>query len=78
VDDTDRIVPDGQSTRDRVFALQNMNVGPADRRCRNANEGIGRPDPRDRFFLKNNSSGLDKYSRFHSAHHFLSLVRYVR
>ena len=64
-DDADRLVADDATGSDRIFTLQNMYVGPTDRRRRDAKERVRRADLGNRPLLELNVSGRDKDGGFH-------------
>ena len=69
LDDADRLVADGQSLRDGVFALQDVNVGAADRGGRHPDQRVQRTDVGDRLVFEDDASLLDEDRRFHLAGH---------
>jgi hypothetical protein len=64
-DDSNRFMADGQAGADRIFALQNVNVGAADRRGSDSHQGIERPHGRDGLLVQHDPSPLYKNRRFH-------------
>jgi hypothetical protein len=68
LDHADRLVPYRQAARNGILALEDMDVGAADGRRRDADQGIHRTDVRDRFLLEHDPSGLDEDGGFHLRH----------
>ncbi len=67
-DHSDRLVANGQAFFDRVFALQDVNVGTANRRRRDFHQRIGRPHIGHRLLVENNPTRLGEYSSLHIGH----------
>jgi hypothetical protein len=65
-DDADRLVADRQAVGDWVFALENVNVRPADRSRRTAEERVSLADGRDRLVRKDDPAGLDEVGCSHA------------
>jgi hypothetical protein len=68
LDHAHRLVADGQALPDRIFALENMDVGTADGRSRNADQRIQRTDVGDWLFFKHDASKLDEDRSSHLGH----------
>jgi hypothetical protein len=64
-DDSDGFMADGESAANGILPLKNMNVRPADRRQREAQKSVARPDLWNRLLDKSDHAGLDKRRRFH-------------
>src|SRR5262249_13455897 len=67
-DHANGLMTDRKPSLDRIFALQDMNVGATDRRRGDANKGIKRADIRNRFLFENEAARLDKDGRLHLGH----------
>jgi hypothetical protein len=59
---------DRQAFADRILALEDVNVGAADRRGRDAQQGIERPDIGDGLVPKDNTAFLGEHRRLHRCH----------
>ena len=77
LDHADRLVADREAARDRVLALQDMDVGPADRRRRDLDQRVERPDFRDRLLVQHDPAGLDKNRGFHLGHGWGSVAAFM-
>src|SRR5690554_2771124 len=64
-DDPDRFMPDREPLHDRIFALEDVDVGPADGGRGNPHQGIGWPHVGHRLVLQNDAAGLDENGRLH-------------
>ena len=65
VDDADRLVADDQPRADRVLALEDVDVGAADRRRRDANDGLADAGARSRDRLDADVAGAVEDGRPH-------------
>ena len=68
LDHANRFVPHGQTGNDRIFALQDMYVGPADGGGRDPDQRIIRSDIRDFLVRQFDSARGDKNGCLHHAH----------
>src|ERR1700676_2638607 len=59
---------DGQAALDRIFPLQDVNVGSTDCSRRDPDKCVQRTYIRDRLLIENNTSGFDKHRCFHFHH----------
>src|SRR6185437_698537 len=65
----DRLVTDGQALGDRILALENMDVGAADRRRGDADQRIERPDLGNRLLVEHDAVRFDEDRGFHLLRH---------
>src|SRR5690606_33457420 len=65
LDHADRLVADGAALLHGIFALEDVDVGAADRRGRDADERIERPDIGNRLLVQHDAAGLDENRRLH-------------
>src|SRR5690606_15023980 len=72
LDDADGLVTDDETALDRVLALEDVHVGAANRRRRDPQQRVRRPDVGDRLLVENASPRLDEYGRLHLARHVSS------
>ena len=72
-DDADGFVTDGQALGDGILTLEDVDVGAADRRGRDADQRVHRADIGDGLVLENDPVVLDEDSGFHLAGHDRSL-----
>ena len=68
LDHPDWLVANREALGDGVLAFQNVHVGAADGRRRDAHKRVERPDIRDRLVLQNDAPRLYEDSRFHVCH----------
>src|SRR5512132_341981 len=68
LDHADRLVADGESLGDRVLPLENVDVGGADRRRRDLDQGIQCTDIGDRLLIEYNATGSNEDCSFHLWH----------
>jgi hypothetical protein len=59
----------GQAARDGILAFENVHVGAADGRGRDAHKSIQRTNLRNWLFIEYDSSRFDKNRRFHFCSH---------
>ncbi len=67
-DHPDGFVPDDAPGLHGILALEDMNIGPADRGGRHPQQGIRRPDLRDGPILNLDPTRLDENRRLHRTH----------
>jgi hypothetical protein len=68
-------VPNRQPLGYRILALENVNVGSADGRGGDSDQGVLRADIGDRFVFENDAPFLNENGGFHLlAHSFLTLL----
>lgn len=72
LDDPHRLMSNGQTLRDRILALQDMNVGAADRGRAHPHQCVQRAHLRNALLLKADTAGFDEHGGFHFGHGFLS------
>ena len=65
VDDADRLVADDQARADRILALEDVDVGAADRGRRDADDGLADPGSRTRHGLDADVAGAVEDGRAH-------------
>jgi hypothetical protein len=65
---------DGQARLDRIFTLEDVDIGAADRGRRDADQRIGRPHFRNRLFPEFDLSGSLEDQRLHACHDALPTV----
>ena len=65
VDDADRLVADDAARRHGILALEDVDVGAADRRRGDADQGLTGPDVRHRLVVENDASGCGENCGFH-------------
>ena len=75
LDHADRLVADGQPSGHRILALEDVDVGAADRGGGDADERIERTDIRDRLLVEDDAAGLDEDGDFHLGHRHLPKAR---
>src|SRR3954468_5411488 len=68
LDDADRLVAEHEARLDRVLAANDVHVGPADRRGRDANHGLSPSRRRLRHLLDGDAVLLPEYDGFHGCH----------
>jgi hypothetical protein len=78
LDDADRLVPDREASGHRILAFEDMDVSAADCGGGDADQGIERPNIRDRLLIKDDASGLDKDRNFHLGHDGVPMVCHGR
>ena len=69
-DNADRFVPDRQAAFHWIFALEDMDIGAANRGGRNPDQRVERTDVGNRLFAENDLAGLDKNCGFHVVFHW--------
>src|SRR5690606_14908967 len=74
LDDPHRLVADRQARRDRILALEDVDVGAADGGGSDANERVVGTDIGDGFIGQLDAAGLDEYSGFHHGSHWVLLA----
>jgi hypothetical protein len=67
-DDADRLVADGQTGNDRILALEDMDIGPADRGHGHLDHGFARTGLRYRLALERDAPGAGEYRCVHHPH----------
>ena len=67
-DDADGFVTNDQARSHRILTLENMDIGTADRRGGNAEQGVCRPDVRNGALLEFDLTGFDEHGCAHGAH----------
>jgi hypothetical protein len=65
LDHANGFVADRQAPRDRIFSLQDVDVGAADRRRGDADKSVGNAHVGNRLLLKDDASRLDEDGGFH-------------
>ena len=68
LDDSYRIMADRQAFSDRVLALQDVNVGSANRRRGDSQQGVERTDFGNGLLVQNDAARLDEYRGSHFRH----------
>lgn len=68
LDDAHGLVPDREAACYRIFALEYVHVGPANRRRRDPHERVKRTDLWNALFTQDYSPGLYENSRSHHGH----------
>ena len=67
-DDAHWLVPDGQASRHRILALENVDVRSADGGGRDTDQRIERAHVRNGLLVQHDASGLDEDGGFHLGH----------
>jgi hypothetical protein len=68
LDHADRLVADGEPLGDRILPFENVDVGAADRRRRDLDQGIQCTDIGDRLLIEYNATGSNEDCSFHLWH----------
>ena len=74
LDHADRLVADDAAALDRVLALEDVDIGAADRRGGDPDQRVARPDLRHRLLVEDDTARLDEHGRLHRAHHLFSFL----
>jgi hypothetical protein len=73
LNDADGVMTDSKAAPDRIFALQNVNIRPANGRGGYADKGVERANIRYRLALKDDTPRLNEYGSFHCRWHVATL-----
>src|SRR5690606_25996884 len=68
-DDAHGLVADREALGDRIFALEDVDVGTADRGGGDADQRVVGPDIRNGLFDQFDTAGFDEYGGFHGGDH---------
>jgi hypothetical protein len=74
LDDADGFVADGQTLLDRILALEDVDVGAADRRRGDPDQRVGGADVGNRLVVDDDAVGLDEDRGFHFGHRHGSMA----
>ncbi len=75
VDRANWLVPDRQARLDGILAFQDMDIGAADRRQRDLDDGFARPGDRNGFAVQDDAAGAGEDCCVHHVHENLRCLR---